>query len=242
MAGAVLLAPLLSGLLTMTSTGPANASMPLLERCETGQAASHANQRTDVRVEAHDNGYRIDNSLPYRTLTRMKRARADGGVVLGLTRAESRVAVSVEGSIVGDPATDTECLRPLVKVSLSYEPIVIYIGSEFAPGSCGYREILAHEMRHLAAYVDYLPTVERRVRERLARRFDGRPVMAPRGQALRRVRQELDRTWMPFLKHAMAQAKARQAGIDSPEEYARLGKVCRGEVQSLIGSTRRSRT
>jgi hypothetical protein len=244
MAGAALLAPLLSGLMAMAMTlaSPAATAAPAADRCESWQPGSHASQRTDVKVDVHDNGYRIDNSLPYRTLTRMKRPGANGGVVLGLTRAESRVAVSVEGTIIGDPETDTECLRPLVNVSLSYEPIVIYVGREFEPGSCAYREILAHEMRHLKAYVDYLPKVESRVLDRMAQRFDGRPVVAPRGQALQRVQQELDRTWMPFLKREMAQAKARQAAIDSPKEYARLGKVCRGEVQSLIGSTRRSRS
>lgn len=240
MAKAALLAPLLSCLMGMAMANPASAATPAAERCESWQAGSHASQRTDVKVDVYDNGYRIDNSLPYRTLTRMKRAAADGGFVLGLTRAESRVAVSVEGTIIGDLATGTECLRPLVNVSLSYEPIVIYVGREFEPGTCAYREILAHEMRHLKAYVDYLPKVERRVLDRMAQRFDGRPVVAPQGQALRRVQQELDRTWMPFLKREMAAAKARQAGIDSPKEYARLGKVCRGEVQSLIGSTRRS--
>jgi hypothetical protein len=245
MAGAALLAPLLSGLMAMAMAmamaSPA-AAAAVQDRCESWQPGSHASQRTDVTVDVHDNGYRIDNSLPYRTLTRMKRAGANGGVVLGLTRAESRVAVSVEGTIIGDPETGTECLRPLVNVSLSYEPIVIYVGREFEPGSCAYREILAHEMRHLKAYVDYLPKVESRVLDRMAQRFDGRPVVAPRGQALHRVQQELDRTWMPFLKRQMATAKARQAAIDSPKEYARLGKVCRGEVQSLIGSTRRSRS
>lgn len=241
---AALLAPLLSCLMAMTTAmaNPAAAAAPAQGRCESWQPGSHASQRTDVKVDVYDNGYRIDNSLPYRTLTRMKRAGADGGFVLGLTRAESRVAVSVEGTIIGDPETGTECLRPLIAVSLSYEPIVIYVGREFEPGTCAYREILAHEMRHLKAYIDYLPKVERRVLDRMARRFDGRPVLAPQGQALHRVQQELDRTWMPFLKRAMAEAKARQAAIDSPKEYARLGKVCRGEVQSLIGSTRRSRS
>jgi hypothetical protein len=226
----------------LAMTGPAAAGTPFQDRCESAQPGLHARQRTDVSVEAHDNGYRIDNSLPYRTLTRMKPTDPAGGFVLGLTRAESRVAVSVEGSIVADPETRAECLRPQIGVSLSYEPIVIYVGREFAPGTCAYREILAHEMRHLKAYIDYLPKVESRVREKMEQRFDGRPVMAAQGQSLRKVQQELDRTWMPFLKEEMARARARQAGIDSPQEYARLSKVCRGEVQSFIRSTRRSRT
>jgi hypothetical protein len=223
----------------LLAAGEAAAGTPPQARCEAG--LDEASRRPAVRVEAHDAGYRVDNSLSYRELTRLKRERA-GEYVLGLTRAESRVAISVEGSIASDPDSGMECMSPRIAVSLSYLPIVVYVGSEFAPGSCGYREILAHEMRHLKAYVEYLPKVERTVRDALANRFVGRPVVAPRGQALSRVQAELDGRWMPFIKGEMGRAKTLQAGIDSPGEYARLSKVCQGEVQSLIGSTRRSRS
>jgi hypothetical protein len=231
----------LLALLLLTTACDA-AATPFQARCEARQLGLDTDSRpTGIRVESHDSGYRVDNSLSWRTLTRIKHERA-GGYVLGLTRAESRVAISVEGAIVASPDTPEECLLPRIAVSLSYPTIVIYVGSEFAPGSCAYREILAHEMRHLKAYVDFLPKVESRVGATLGRRFDGRPVYAARGQSLGRVRAELDERWMPFIKREMAQAKALQAAIDSTGEYARLSKVCQGEVQSLIGSTRRSRS
>jgi hypothetical protein len=231
--------PLCLPLCLMMAAGQAAARTPFQARCEARQLGLDTDSRPGgVSVESHDTGYRVDNSLSYRTLTRIRRDHA-GGFVLGLTRAESRVAISVEGAIVSDPDTGDECLLPQIGASLSYLPIVVYIGREFEPGTCTYREILAHEMRHLKAYVEYLPKVESRVRETLARRYDARPVFAPRGQAVARVRQELDGRWMPFIKAEMARAKALQAGIDSPDEYARLGKLCQGEVQSLIGSTRR---
>ena len=220
----------------------AAARTPFEARCEARQLGlDMAIRPAGIRIESHDSGYRVDNSLSTRTLTRIKRQRP-GGYVLGLTRAESRVAIAVEGAIVASPESGEECLLPQLTVHLSYAPIAIYVGSEFAPGSCAYREILAHEMRHLNAYVDYLPKVESRVRATLGRRFDARPVYAPQGQALPRVQQELDSRWMPFIKGEMAKARALQAAIDSPVEYARLSKVCQGEVQSLIGSTRRARS
>jgi hypothetical protein len=231
-------APLLA-LMLLTAADEAAARTPFQARCEARQLGLDTDSRpTWVRVESHDSGYRVDNSLSWRSLTRIKRGRA-GDFVLGLTRAESRVAISLEGAIVSDPDTGEECMLPQLGVSLSYLPIVIYVGSEFAQGSCAYREILAHEMRHLKAYMAYLPKVESRVRETLGRRFDARPVYAARGQALARVQAELDGRWMPFIKREMGKAKALQVGIDSAGEYARLSKVCQGEVQSLIGSTRR---
>jgi hypothetical protein len=224
------------------AAGEAAARTPFEARCEARQLGLATDSRpTGVRIESHESGYRVDNSQSTLSLTRLKHERA-GSYVLGLTRAESRVAISLEGAIVSEPDTGEECLLPQIAVSLSYLPIVVYVGREFAPGSCAYREILAHEMRHLKAYADFLPKVESRVRETLGRRFDMRPVYARRGQSLARVQAELDGRWMPFVKREMGKARALQAGIDSPGEYARLSKVCQGEVQSLIGSTRRSRS
>jgi hypothetical protein len=240
MKGAAGLLALLAVLLP--ATAGAAAATPFQARCEARQLGLDTDSRpTGVRIESHDSGYRVDNSLSWRALTRIRHEHA-GDYVLGLTRAESRVAISVEGAIVASPDTLEECLLPQIGVSLSYPTIVIYVGREFVPGSCAYREILAHEMRHLKAYVDYLPKVESRVRETLGRRFDARPVYAARGQSVARVRAELDGRWMPFIGREMAKAKTLQAAIDSTGEYARLSKVCQGEVQSLIGSTRRSRS
>jgi hypothetical protein len=113
-------------------------------------------------------------------------------------------------------------------VSLSYPPIVIYVGSEFEPGSCAYREILAHEMRHLKAYVDYLPKVESRVRETLGRRFAAKPVYAARGQSLARV-QARTRRALDALHQARDGQGRRAAG--GHRQFRRI----RASQQSLPG-------
>lgn len=189
---------------------------------------------------SHDSGYRIDNTIPYRTLTQMKRPGVRQGFVLGLTRTESRVAIKVDGKMLEDAAAGLECVVPRIDVTLYYQPIVIYIGREFEPDTCAYREILAHEMRHLNSYLAYLPKVEQTVGARLARRYDGKPLYARSGQARELLQVEIDRGWMPYIKAEMTRVEKLQAAIDSPREYARLSKVCQGEVQSLIGSTRRT--
>jgi hypothetical protein len=227
-----LLSALLAGL-----APEAAARTPFQVRCEDGPAAGN------VRFSSRDEGWRIDRSLSYRTLTQMKRPRGSG-LVLGLTRTESRVAISIEGPVEPDPDGLHECLSPQIGVTLSYRPIVVYIGREFEQDSCAYREILAHEMRHVHAYVDYLPEAEATLRTVLAQRADGRllssRVFAPAGQSLSQLQRELDRNWMPTIRRELGKAKTLQAGIDTPREYARLSKVCQGEVQSLIRSTRRS--
>lgn len=188
------------------------------------------------------NGFRIDNTVGYRSLTVMKGMARPGQVVLGLTRTESRVSINVGGRLLSDPASGYECIVPHIEIRLYYPPIVVYISREFRPGSCAYEELLAHEMRHLNAYLDYLPKAEARVRLALERRFGDQPLYARAGQAQSLLQHEIDRGWMPYIKSEMAKVESLQAAIDSPQEYARLGKVCGGEVQSLIRPVRKSKT
>jgi hypothetical protein len=119
---APLLAPLFA-LLLMAAADEAAARTPFEARCEARQLGLDTDSRpTGVRVESHHNGYRVDNSLSYRSLTRLKPEGA-GSYVLGLTRAESRVVISVEGAIFSDPDTGEECFLPQIGVSLSYQRI-----------------------------------------------------------------------------------------------------------------------
>jgi len=227
---------LLLALVLLCALAPAGARTPFQARCEETVGRS-----VSVLV-AQQNGYRIDNTRSYQALTWMKGMASPGAYVLGLTHTESRVKIGVGGRVLTDPQTGYECVAPRIEVSLFYVPIVIYVGREFPPNSCAYQEILAHEMRHLNAYLDHLPKVETVVRAALARRFEGAPFYAPAGQARALLQREIDSGWMPYIKAEMGKIERLQAAIDTPQEYARLGKVCQGEVQSLIGSAKRTRS
>ena len=228
------LGPLLLSLLA--ACGSASARTAFEAGCEDAARAAGATFST------RESGWRVDNTLSYRDLTRMKRPNVPGGVVLGLTRTASRVAIQVDGTLLASPDGALECVLPRIAVTMYYQPIVVYVSRDFEPDSCAYDEILAHEMRHLKSYLDYLPKVEVRVRGKLAGRFAGKPLYARAGESRRLLQREIDRNWMPYIKAEMGRVESLQATIDSPREYARLSKVCQGEVQSLIGSTRRSRS
>jgi hypothetical protein len=224
------------GSMLLALSGFASARTPFEASCE--DAARNAGATFSTR----ESGWRVDNTVSYHDLTRMKRPGVRNGYVLGLTRTESRVAIQVDGTLLTSPDGAAECVMPRIAVTLYYQPIVVYVSREFEPDSCTYDEILAHEMRHLKSYLDYLPKVEERVRARLGGRFAGKPLYARAGQSRALLQREIDRNWMPYIKAEMGRVERLQAAIDSPAEYARLSKVCQGEVQSLIGSTRRSRS
>lgn len=193
-------------------------------------------------LSSQQQGYRIDNTYSFHGLSSMKGDRTPGSYVLGLTRTESRVLIGARSRILSDPASGYECVAPRLEVKLTYLPIVVYVGREFVPGTCAYREILAHELRHRDIYLGYLPQAEKAVSAALARRFQGKPLYAPAGQVRKLLQREIDTAWLPFIKNEMVKVERLQAAIDTPQEYARLGKVCKGEVQSLIRPAKTKRT
>jgi hypothetical protein len=204
------------------------ARTPFQVRCEDDIS------KTVSVLTAQQNGFSIDNHLSYRSLTAMKGAARANTFVLGLTKTESRVAIALQGPMLEDPASGYECVAPQITVKLFYAPVVIYVGKEFPAGSCAYDEILAHEQRHLQTYMAHLPKVERLVQAALAKRFGDKPLYAPKGTARAALAREIDTGWLPYIKAEMARVEIQQAAIDSPQEYARLGKVCKGEIQTIL--------
>jgi len=193
-------------------------------------------------LSARQNGYSVNSQLSYKQLSAMRTEKMPaGGFVLGLTRTESRVQIGLDGPMLTDPASGYECVAPQITVQLTYAPVRIYVGNEFPPGTCGYAEILLHELRHMQAYMDHLPKVESVVRAALARRFEAKPLYAPAGTARSALAHEIDSGWMPFIKAEMSRVELLQAAIDSPAEYARLSKACGGEIQNILRKTRSRR-
>ena len=206
----------------------AAARTPFQIRCE------DTISKTVSVLTAQQNGYTIDTHLPYKALTVMKGVARSNTWVLGLTKTDSQVKIALAAPMLQDPFSGYECVAPQIAVSLTYAPVVIYIAREFPPGTCAYDEILAHELRHMKTYMDHLPRVEKIVRAALAKRFEARPLYAPSGTAKAALAREIDTGWLPYIKAEMRKVEVLQAAIDSPQEYARLGKACNGEIQTIL--------
>lgn len=190
-----------------------------------------------LQVMRADNGYSIDQGLSYRELTGMGRNFLRHGKehVLGLTRAETTATVKLRLARLEGGRAGQECLSPQVAIILEYKPITIFIGREFARGSCAYREILAHEMRHLEVYQTYLPIMEAAVRTQLSRRFQARIIHGEPRRVEEKLTAEIRREWLPLVEAEISKVNAIQARIDSAEEYNRMEAACDGEVQRVLG-------
>ncbi len=154
---------------------------------------------------------------------------------LGLTRANATVKFDVKTSSFVDHQGRWECASPQIVVSFGYSPMTVYVASEFPKGSCAFNEIYQHELRHVKTYQDHLASIEREIAETLNRRFaTGGPWRGPVGQAHARLEKELHERWMPYIKQRIASAESAQKLIDTPQEYARVGNSCHGEIKRLI--------
>ncbi|MYM36039.1 hypothetical protein GTP38_17030 [Duganella sp. FT94W] len=190
-------------------------------------------------LKAQQEGYTVNNQLPYRALTTRTGSSNRGMQTLGLTVTQGMHKALVGGPILQDPASGYECIAPKVDIQLYYAPVRIYVGNEFAPGTCAYQEILAHEMRHLKAHMDNLARVQKVVGDALNKRFAGQPMYAPSGTAMSALQHEISSTWFNFIRDEFEKGKVDQEKIDSPEEYARLGKACNGEIAQILARRRK---
>lgn len=190
-------------------------------------------------LSARQEGYTINNQLPYRALTARTGSLDRRMETLGLTVTQGQHRAKVGGVVLQDPASGYECIAPQVEIELYYSPVRIYVGNEFAPGTCAYKEILDHEMRHLKAHTDNLARVEALVRDALNKRFGGQPMYASSGTTRSALEHEVNSTWFNFIRDEFEKGKAEQEKIDSPAEYARLGKACNGEIAATLARRRR---
>jgi hypothetical protein len=178
----------------------------------------------------------VDTHYNVRELTHLGSALAPPGkAVLGLTRGTALVKFSSTTQAYLDPTRRWECASPQITLSFGYSPLFVYVANEFPEGSCAYREIYQHELRHVATYRDHLATIENDLAATLNRRFaTGSPWRGAAGQTQAQLQREFNERWLPYVKRQIDRVSSAQALIDTPEEYARVTASCNGEISRRL--------
>lgn len=172
----------------------------------------------------------------YRALTNLGSAKArPGQQVLGLTRGNASVRFASTTPVIVSADGRWECASPQITLTYGFAPLTVHVAREFPPDTCAYKEIHAHEMRHVEAYQAHLAAIEQDLTATLNRRFAGTsPWRGQAGQLARRLQQELDTRWLPYVQREIAKVEAAQALIDTPEEYDRVANACDGEISKRL--------
>lgn len=172
----------------------------------------------------------------YKTLTNLgAELGPPGKAVLGLTRGNAIVKFEIRIPAYIAPGSRMECASPQINVVYGFKPMTVYVAREFPAGSCAYKEIYEHELRHVKTYQDHLAGIEKDIAATLSKRFaTGSPWRGPAGETRTRLQDELDNRWLPYISREIARVKTAQALIDTAEEYARVADSCDGEIKRKI--------
>lgn len=191
--------------------------------------------KPSVTVKRLTETVKFNTDYSYKSLTTLGSALArPGNQVLGLTRGNLLVRFAMTSPAFVDRTGRWECSSPQITVTYGLSPITVYVGREFPAGSCAYKEIYEHEMRHVKAYQTHSAAIEKLIADTLDQRFaTGAPWRAPLGQTRARLQREMDERWLPFIQREFNRVEAEQALIDTPEEYERVANACNGEIRKL---------
>lgn len=193
---------------------------------------------TTVEVTLLETELQTDFRRSYRALKGMTNRYADSNLsVLGLTTGHAVARTHVSAKSLRDRSGQWECSTVQISIQLGYEPLTVLVGREFPQGSCGFREIYAHEMRHADTYRNHARAIVPEIRETLRERFaSGDPMRGPAGDTMARLRSELEERWVPYIRRMLERVEPSQRAIDTREEYERVSASCQGEIRRVLGS------
>jgi len=189
--------------------------------------------KPSVTIKRIEEKINFNTQYSYRSLTNIGAALArPGNQVLGLTRGSAFVKFTTNSPSFIDPSGRWECSSPQITVTYGISPVTIYVAKEFPEGSCAYKEIYEHEMRHLKTYQTHMSSIEKLLSETLNARFaTGAPWRSPVGQTAPKLQRELDERWTPFVQREFKRVEEAQALIDTAQEYERVANACDGEIK-----------
>lgn len=192
--------------------------------------------KPSVTIKRIDERLSYNTEYSYRSLTNIGAALArPGKQVLGLTRGNATVSFASASPSIIDPTGRWECASPQITLTFGFSPMTVYVAREFPEGTCAYKEIREHEMRHVEAYQKHIASIEKELTESLNARFaTGEVWRGPVGQTAARLRQELDARWAPYVQRQIKLVDEAQAKIDTAEEYERVANACGGEISKVL--------
>ncbi len=189
-----------------------------------------------VRVVQEPTSISYDLSKSIRDLNALAPAYVRGKHTLGLTRTEMKTSIQWEGNYLVDSQSGRACMRPNFTIRLSVSPQTVYIAREFALGSCAYKHIAEHELRHVQANQRQLEQVAKQFDAELQAAFGSRIFYGTQKELRAQLQTAVEQDWFPAIKEHLAKVESVHEDIDSPQEYANNLKVCGGDIARVTGA------
>lgn len=152
-----------------------------------------------------------------------------GGTILGL--AGGPIEIAMRGQYEIRSLNNKSCVQ-LAKVEVVFwaKPVVV-IASNFEKGSCEYREVLAHEQKHIRTTRKFIREYAPKLRKEVNKIIDTsrKHVVVSSGkidQGQQKIQDPITKRLFAYQNKIMPVLRSRQEAIDTPEEYARVASRC----------------
>jgi len=162
-----------------------------------------------------------------------------GGTILGL--AGGPIEIAMRGEYEIRTRKNKSCVR-LSKIEVVFwaKPVVV-IASNFPQKSCEYREVLAHEQKHIRTtrkfIREFAPKMRREVRKIIDTSKLQTVISAEKiEQAQNQIQDPIVSRIFGYQNKIMPILRSRQEAIDTPEEYARVAAQCSNWGKRLAGN------
>jgi hypothetical protein len=157
-------------------------------------------------------------------------------LTLGLTRYNQVMRVN-PASVASDMPDGTTCVKvERVDIMFGYKDVVVYVANDIPPHTCGYDQVLEHEQKHVAVQRqilnDYIPVLQQNLKEYLAE--NGAQQNKDYAQAVTWLRDNVEAIAEDVMVKITEENTRLQSNIDTPEEYARIGESCNGQLHDVV--------
>jgi hypothetical protein len=214
--------------IALTMLVAAARAAPDAFEAECAAEASH----TVVELRFDPGGVSIEQGRMVAELTAHK-SRGGGWKTSGLTTSRQRFGIRTQTRVLLDDA-GRACALPRFELTVTLLAQQVWIGREFAPGSCSFDQIMAHEMRHVDANRVHARQVAEAFQGRLREAFAHAPVLGDPTILEARIVHILEAHWMPQLKAALEADDPHQSAIDTEAEFERLSNACGRAVPATL--------
>ena len=189
--------------------------------------------RMEISLDFDPGRIVYDDNVSRRRLARLSKTKSTSNrqfrqYTMGLTQIEygSEYRIETQGVALG---RNRICARlKSVSMKVIIQTLKIYILRDFAPGSCEYDAILAHEHIHAdnaqLTYQRNLPNIRRKLHREVERLGAVRDISHDR--ATKTLLRRLQLRMKPIMDRIEREMKRKNAAIDTPESYLRFNDRC----------------
>lgn len=190
---------------------------------------------TTVNILAGASSLSFRYDLDVNELVRIEKGmNGTGGWTLGVTSSEFKYKTEVHLNNMSNDDESLSCSRPVINFSLTPGEQVVYIASNFKPGTCGHEAIKRHELRHVKINEAIAQRVGEEIKILMEEAY-GQHIHYGNAQAyMDHLNDELLNHWFARITTHIDAHSELHSQIDQTKERVKDLSVCGSEIDTIL--------